>query len=144
MGDFKRTSSRFNRNGGSSNGSSGGSRAASGYNRRSGGSAEGSSERSSGGSNGYQRRSSSGQAAGGKDFPFTRIANITIPKSATDEMADFVENELRNSGLKLTAQIYLGKGDNELVLKNGDMLLIEFKTGEKDKDFVQGRISVKN
>ena len=59
-------------------------------------------------------------------------------------MADYVHAELRGSEIRLNAQVYLGKGDNELTLKNGDMLLISFKVSDKDKDFVVGNVSIKN
>lgn len=133
MGDFKRNSSRFNRGG--SEGSSNNQRGSTGGNR--------SAPQKSEGSGGYQRRSGS-SAGGGKDFPFTRIASLTVPKSAPDDMADYVHAELRGSEIRLNAQVYLGKGDNELTLKSGDMLLLSFKVSEKDKDFVVGSISVKN
>src|SRR5690606_3836583 len=136
MGDFKRSSSRFSR-GGSSGGSSEGVGSRGGYNRggsRSGGRQERSEGSSEGRSRGdYQGRRYSG---GQKEFPFTRVASLTIPKSAPDDMADYIHDELKGSEIRLNAQIYLGKGDNELTLKNGDMLLVSFKVSEKDKEFV--------
>lgn len=151
MGDFQRNSSRFNRGGGNSGGgdsapqgrASGGNGGGGGFQRRGGGNSGG----NSGG--GYQGRGQSqGQSNGGGqqqgEFPFSRIASITIPKSAGNDVKDFVDNELKNSNLTLNAKIYLGKGDNELTLRNGDTLLIQFKNGDKDKDFVVGRVSVKN
>lgn len=134
MGDFKRNSSRFSRSGGSSEGAAPRG-ASSGRPARTEGSNSG----------GYQRRQGgSGGQSGGKDFPFSRVASMTVPKSASDDTAEFVMNDLRGSDLSLTAKVYLGKGDNELTLKNGDMLLISFKTNDKDKDFVVGHVSVKN
>lgn len=120
MGDFKRNSSRFSRGGSSSEGS-----------------------RSSNDSRGSYPNQSRG-SGNGKSFPFTRIASVSVPKSASDDARDFVNKELRDSGLKVTAKVYLGKGDNELNLKNGDLLLIDFATTEKDPEFVVGHISVKN
>lgn len=144
MTDFKRSSSRFSR------GSSGSSSGAASAPQRGGSSGGGS--RSYGGNSGggqSQQRSAGrgnggGGQGGGKEFPFTRIANLTIPKSAGDDLAAYIENELKGSEIKLNAQIYLGKGDNELTLKNGDQLFISFRTSDKDKDFVVGNISVKN
>ena len=138
MSDFKRNSSRFSRGGGDSeNGSerSGGGRS---FNR--GGKREESNNR--GGNGG--RSGGRGNNGSKGDFPFTRIASLTIPKSASDDMAEYVEQELKGSEIRLNAQVYLGKGDNELTLKTGDMLLVSFKTSDKDKDFVVGNVSVKN
>lgn len=140
MGDFKRNSSRFSRGGGSSEGGSTGGSSRGSFKGRS----QGSTESSGGSSGGYQRRQSGGGNNGGKEFPFTRIASLTVPKSAPDDMAEYIHEELRGSEIRMNAQVYLGKGDNELTLKNGDMLLISFKVSDKDKDFVVGNISVKN
>lgn len=139
MGDFKRNSSRFSRGGGSEGSAPSGN---------SGGSRSSAPRGNSGGGNGggYQRQSSGGGNSGGGDkkYPFTRVASLTVPKSAPDDMAEYVHAELRGSEIRLNAQVYLGKGDNELTLKNGDMLLISFKVSDKDKDFVVGNVSVKN
>ncbi len=135
MGDFKRNSSRFSRGGAQDGGQSRG-----GFQR--GG-------QTGGNGGGYQRReggSSNADKGGGqqKDFPFTRIASLSMPKSASDDARAYAESELKNSELTMTAKVYLGKGDNELTLKNGDQLLIQFKTTQKDPEFVLGHISVKN
>lgn len=140
MGDFKRNSSRFSRGGGSSEGGSRGS--SNGGGSRSGGYSRGGDNKGSGG--GYQRSSGGNNGGGDKKYPFTRVASLTVPKSAPDDMAEYVHAELKGSEIRLNAQVYLGKGDNELTLKNGDMLLISFKVSDKDKDFVVGNVSVKN
>jgi hypothetical protein len=135
MGDFKRNSSRFNRGG--DGGSSGGSRSG-------GGNGGGRSGGYSRGNSGGNSRSGGDNGGGEKKYPFTRVASLTVPKSASDDMNDYVHAELKGSEIRLNAQVYLGKGDNELRLKNGDMLLISFKVSDKDKDFVVGNVSIKN
>lgn len=136
---FKKGSSRFSRGEGQSQPA-----------RNEGGASRGSysNNRSSGGGNNSNRsydrgNQGGGNAGGGKDFPFTRIGSLTVPKSASDDIAAAAE-DLRGSDLKFNCQIYLGKGDNELTLKNGDLLTISFKVSEKDKDFVLGHVAVKN
>lgn len=147
MGDFQRNSSRFNRGGGNGGGSSGGG------SRSGGGGGGGFQRRSGGGGGNYQGRGGSGGGrsggAGGGDqqngeFAFTKIADLTVPKSAGDDVREFVDAELDGTGLTLNAKIYLGKGDNELTLKNGDMLIIRFKKGAKAPEFSKGTVSVKN
>jgi hypothetical protein len=130
MSDFKRSSSRFSRGSGSNGDSA---------QRTEGGASRG-SFRSGGRS---ESRPSSGGSKTQGDFPFTRIGSLTVPKSASDEMAD-AAFELRGSDLKLNCQIYLGKGDEALTLKTGDFLILSFKVSEKDKEFVLGHVSVKN
>lgn len=148
MGDF-RNSTRFSRGGG--NGGNGGGQSQ-GYNR--GGSRPASNNGGNGG--GYQSRGgapgrSYGNQGGGDqggqqegNFPFTRIAGLTVPKSASDEILNYVHNELKGSEIQFNAKVYLGKNGGELVLKNGDMLLISFKPSKNAKDFEVGKISVKN
>ena len=147
MGDFKRSSSRFSKGGGNEGSSRGGDNG--GGERQ-----EGRSGGNSRGGGGYSRGGRSGGNGGGGyrggrqqegEFPFTFIGNISMPKSASDDACKFVDSELKGSNLTMNAKIYLGKDENsELVLKNGDMLLIQFKNGERDKDFVIGKVSVKN
>ena len=133
MSNFKRNSSSFNRGG-----SSGGS------NRSSGGNGGGYSSRNSRDNDRGGNNSSRGGNRGG-DNKFTRLGNLTVPKSVDDDTRDAIMNDLRgNEQIKLASKVYLPKGVEEIVLRNGDMLLINFRVNERDKDFVVGGISKAN
>jgi hypothetical protein len=130
MSNFKRNSSSFNRGG-----SSGGSNPPA---RTGGNNGGGYTSRNS------RDRDSRGESGGG-GYKFTRLGNLTIPKSVDDDTRDAIMNDLRgNEAIKLSSKIYLPKGVEEIVLRNGDMLLINFRVNERDKDFVVGGISKAN
>lgn len=126
MSGFKRNSSRFSGNsGGGSNG---------GNNRNE------SREASDSG----QNRRSGGSKGSNPKFKFTRLGSITVPKSSDDEIHDMIHNELKGSDVRLKLTIYPPKGVESVTLNRNDIIVITFKPGDKDPEFVVGNASLPN
>lgn len=125
---FKRNSSRFGRGNSEERGSS--SKSNSRDDR--GGDREEREERPS-------RSGGRGRSSGKGGAKFTRLGNFTLPKSASGDMEDAAES-LRESGLRLSLQIYPPKGVNSVTLNRGDRLYASFETNDKDPDFAYGTL----
>lgn len=121
MSNFKRNSSRFSKN--ESSGSSNSSK-----------------------DNGGSRSSSRGGSDRGssRQYKFTRLGSLTVPKSTDDDLKGMILDELRGSDIKLNCQIYLPKGASSVTLNSGDRLFISFQVNDKDKDFVVGHVLLPN
>jgi hypothetical protein len=87
-----------------------------------------------------------------KPEPMLSIGSIVVSKKTIEKHGEEVKEELKNSDMNLVANIYLPKGSNELVLRNGDSLIISFRpmTGKDGKplmskngkplDFIVGKL----
>lgn len=128
---FKRNSSRFGR--GNDEG-----RSSSKSNSREDRDSRG-DDREERSSRGGRDRDRGGRSSGKGGAKFTRLGNFTLPKKASDDDEDAAIS-LRDSGLKLTLQIYPPKGVNSVTLNRGDRLFASFETNDKDPDFAYGTL----
>ena len=135
MSNFKRNSSSFQRGAGAP--ASGDSSKPASYPSR--------NQRDAGESRGAPRGNTNGGNSGGGDFKFTKLGSITVAKSVDDATYQDVMEGLRgNDKIKLTTKVYLPKGVEEIAIRTGDLLLIDFRVTEKDKEFVIGKLSIAN
>ena len=82
--------------------------------------------------------------AGGKRRS-TTIGSVNKPKSLTAEKLQLVEDAakaLRDEKVTLNVQIYPPKGVEEITLRRGDVLWLNFFKYDKDKDFTEGHLSM--
>jgi hypothetical protein len=76
-----------------------------------------------GGSNSRAQSSGEGQ----QNENFANIGTISVTRKTTEKLGDGVKDDLRNSGITLSASIYLPKGQEAVTLRNKDTVLIVLK-----------------
>lgn len=77
---------------------------------------------------------------------FLPIGSVTPTKKTDEDLQDFLKGFGDIAEFDMIADIYLPKGQEEVELYSGQILLLTFKTGEKaeELDFVLGTLSIAN
>lgn len=139
-------------------------RSSGGFGRSSGGKFGGQRGGDSGGRDGnssggsrrdYGSRNSGGGNGGGRgDAQYVSIGTVSVTRGTVEKLGDGIKRDLQESGVTLTANIYLPKGREEMLLRNKDTLVITLKEvkGKDGKqlvdrngnvmDYIVGRISL--
>ena len=63
----------------------------------------------------------------GQKSKFANIGSLTVTKKTVEKLGEGVKADLKNSGITVSASIYLPKGQETLTLRNKDTILIMFK-----------------